>query len=32
MHELNTQGTEVITADSYDFQPHNIQAAVNLAA
>lgn len=32
MHELNTQDTEVITADSYVFQPHNIQAAVNLAA
>lgn len=32
MHELNTQDTEVITADGYDFQLHNIQAVVNLAA
>lgn len=32
MHELNTQDTEVITADGYDFQLHNMQAAVNVTA
>lgn len=32
MHELNIQDTEVITADGYDFQLHNIQAGVNLVA
>jgi len=32
MDELNTPDTEVITADGYDFQLYNIQAAVNLAA
>lgn len=32
MHELNAQDTEVTTADGYDFQLHNMQAAVNVTA
>lgn len=29
MHELNTQDTEVVTAEGCDFQLHNTQAATS---